>query len=97
MTVHKAVLFLQTRGYLNYDVWHWIVGYLVDDMRITKEFPLDPDVSTVQLKNRVQGYCNAVCLLKIRSSFTSWWMTVFYLHPIIAYYLELNTGSTTLS
>jgi hypothetical protein len=28
-------------------VWHWIVGYLVDDMRIVREFPKYPDVSVV--------------------------------------------------
>ena len=34
----------QLKGYLNYDVWHWVVGYLVDDLRIYREFPLYPDV-----------------------------------------------------
>ena len=33
-------------GYLNYDLWHWIVGYLVDDLRIYREFPQYPDVRT---------------------------------------------------
>ncbi len=37
---------MQMTGYLNYDVWHWVVGYLVDDLRINREFPQDPDVST---------------------------------------------------
>ncbi len=32
-------------GYLNCDVWHWIVGYLVDDLRINRDFPLKPNVS----------------------------------------------------
>lgn len=40
-------LFFQMTGFLNYDVWNWIVGYLVDDMRIVREFPLHPDVSVM--------------------------------------------------
>ena len=30
---------------LNYDIWRWIVGYTVDDMRIDKSYPNYPDVS----------------------------------------------------
>ena len=44
---------LQMTGFLNYDVWNWIVGYLVDDMRIVREFPLHPDVSTCPEGQRV--------------------------------------------
>ena len=47
-------------GYLNYDVWHWIVGYLVDDMRIRKDFPLYPDVSswcTIPWCSTLMGVC----------------------------------------
>ena len=36
---------VQMKGYVNYDVWHWIVGHLVDDLRISRDFPLRPDVS----------------------------------------------------
>ena len=43
-----------TFGFLNYDVWNWIVGYLVDDMRIVREFPSYPDVSNDIGKRR--GY-----------------------------------------
>lgn len=31
-------------GQLNYDVWRNPVGYLVDDLRITKVFPKHPEV-----------------------------------------------------
>jgi hypothetical protein len=34
-------------GFLNFDVWHWFVGYLVDDMRIKRDFPNNPDVSDI--------------------------------------------------
>ena len=36
---------LQMRGKLNYDLWRWIVGYTVDDMRIDHSYPNHPDVS----------------------------------------------------
>ena len=36
---------------MNYDVWNWTVGYLVDDLRIDKEFPLYPDVSRDDSRN----------------------------------------------
>ena len=39
--------FMQMIGSLNYDVWWWFVGYLVDDMRIKRDFPNNPDVSVV--------------------------------------------------
>ena len=32
-------------GQLNYDVWRGIVGFVVDDMRIKRDFPNKPDVS----------------------------------------------------
>ena len=34
-------------GMLNYDVWMWIAGYTVDDMRIDKSYPNFPDVSFI--------------------------------------------------
>jgi len=30
-------------GHLNYDVWKWIVGYTIDDMRFKRSFPNFPD------------------------------------------------------
>ena len=39
-------LFLQMIGQLNYDVWRGIIGFLVDDMRIKRDFPNKPVVST---------------------------------------------------
>ena len=38
---------LQMIGHLNYDVWKWIVGYTVDDMRFKRSFPNFPDVRLI--------------------------------------------------
>ena len=35
----------QSVGYLNYDVWKQMPGFVVDDMRIRRSFPNHPDVS----------------------------------------------------
>ena len=50
-------------GMLNYDVWRWIVGYTVDDMRIDKSFPNFPDVSYIYL-TRVDKISLRVVTLK---------------------------------
>lgn len=34
-----------TKGGLNLDVWMWPVGFLVDDLRIKRDFPHKPSVS----------------------------------------------------
>lgn len=34
-----------TKGELNLDVWRWPVGFLVDDLRIKRDFPHKPSVS----------------------------------------------------
>ena len=45
-------------GQLNYDVWRGIIGFLVDDMRIKRDFPNTPDVSTsvAHIHTCMQGY-----------------------------------------
>ena len=42
-------------GHLNYDVWQWIVGFNVDDLRIHPTFPNAPDVS-------IRIVCVCVCV-----------------------------------
>lgn len=51
MPVNLFPCILQMEGFVNYDVWHWIVGYLVDDLRINRDFPLYPNVSCVAIPN----------------------------------------------
>ena len=34
-----------SKGHLNYDVWRWVVGFMVNDLRIKREFPNKPTVS----------------------------------------------------
>ena len=38
-------------GKLNYDVWKEVVGYLVDDLRVKRDFPTNPEVK--QLKDEM--------------------------------------------
>lgn len=38
----------ETVGRANYDVWRWIVGFMVNDLRIKKEFPNNPTVSYLE-------------------------------------------------
>ena len=45
MIVQRVTSFrFQSAGYLNYDVWRQMPGYLVDDMRVRRSFPNHPDV-----------------------------------------------------
>ena len=44
-------------GHLNYDVWRHPVGYLVDDLRIKRDFPCQPEVR--QRIDRLQTVFNA--------------------------------------
>ena len=39
-------------GLLNYDVWQGIVGFMVNDLRIKREFPHIPTVSVMIQKSR---------------------------------------------
>ncbi len=39
-----ALVCMQMVGKLNYDVWKFATGYLVDDLRIKRDFPNNPDV-----------------------------------------------------
>ena len=36
-------------GQVNYDVWRWMSGYLVDDMRLWWDFPNHPEVHKMNL------------------------------------------------
>ena len=54
MSIKCAILklydcILQMTGKVNYDVWHWIIGYTVDDMRIKRSFPNHPDVNSLTM------------------------------------------------
>lgn len=66
---YEVCLFLtKLKGYLNCDMWHWVVGYLVDDLRIFREFPLYPDVSrmhTLSVFNVItfESVCLSVCMI----------------------------------
>ncbi|KAL5467149.1 hypothetical protein EMCRGX_G031341 [Ephydatia muelleri] len=56
-------LFNHTAGHLNYDIWRWTVGFMVDDLRIKRDFPHNPTfrTSTGSLKiefNEVAGFSN---------------------------------------
>ena len=45
LSTENPVCALQSVGYLNYDVWRQMPGFVVDDMRIRRSFPNHPDVS----------------------------------------------------
>ena len=45
--LHSHSRGIQMIGMLNYDVWRWIAGYTVDDMRLDKSYPNFPDVSFI--------------------------------------------------
>lgn len=40
---------VQMVGMLNFDIWLWITGFLVDDLRISRDFHHFPDVSSPSL------------------------------------------------
>ena len=57
----------QMVGHLNYDVWNWIVGYTVDDMRFKRSFPNFPDVCLILLSSlRVSSSLIPMCGLRMR-------------------------------
>lgn len=73
-------------GFLNFDVWHWFVGYLVDDMRIKRDFPNNPDVRKVTSSLRV--YFSEKDPEDVRGK---------YAHKIYGYLLPPTTGEYAFS
>ena len=89
-------------GKVNYDVWHWIVGYTVDDMRIKRSFPNHPDVRALDISNSLHIPHANIVLLQDRNT-TDSLHTAFsekdpndirgrYAHKIYGYLLPEEKG-----
>ena len=54
-------------GRVNYDLWWNVVGYYVDDIRIFKYFPNQPDVSVCRLPQEWlrKGFTTCIIQLEI--------------------------------
>ena len=55
-------MYLQMVGQLNYDVWRGIIGFVVDDMRIKRDFPNKPDVSTSVASGAYEVWARSIVL-----------------------------------
>ena len=49
-------------GEVNYDVWRWMSGYLVDDMRLWWNFPKYPEVRIAAYTCTYMYLCTCTCL-----------------------------------
>ena len=71
-------------GHLNYDVWRHPVGYLVDDLRIRRAFPSQPERR--QTIDKLQTTFNAVDKDSLVNK---------YGHKIYGYLLPMTAGESS--
>ena len=77
---------MQMIGVLNYDIWRNPTGYLVDDLRIKRDFPSNPEVRRTLNKLKVVFFSVDVNSIKNK-----------YGHKVYGYLLPKTAGQCSLS